>query len=159
MEENSINEWLKNLKSEKKTFDRNEIIEKLEPQTEEKTYSVLNLRLFKKTYPLIIDIIKTIISIDNQKHKKLIDAIYSDCLEVLGSLSSGYNSYHRSAKAKLYSDVRNKLSRLQVFILMMNSLGLLKERQVSDYYNSLEEIIVASGGLIRKMEKSAPDDK
>ena len=144
MEENLINGLFKNQESGKKTFDRNEIIEKPEFQTEEKTYSVLNLKLFKKTYPLIMDILKTINSIDNQKHKKLIDAIYSNCLEVLGSLSSGYNNYHRNAKPRLYSDVRNKLSRLQVFILIMNSLELLKEKQVSGYSNSLEEIIVTS---------------
>lgn len=115
---------------------------------------ILNFRLFKITFPLIIGMLEVFSKLDCPNHKKIVELAYADSIELLTLLAAGYNSYHSKDKAELYFQARKKLSGLQVLTMAMCSLGLLSETQAAEYCSGLEESILASGGLIRKMEQT-----
>jgi len=116
----------------------------------------INLSAYNEVLPIVLSTLNLLSSSEakeNSSYQFLIKDTKEAVINILTLLATGYNTYNSENKARLYSQARDSLSKVQSNLLILGKLGLItvsdSEQQINDFENKIQLF----NGIIRKMEK------
>jgi len=120
------------------------------------TKGFINLSAYNEVLPIVLSTLNLLSSSEakeNSSYQFLIKDTKEAVINILTLLATGYNTYNSENKARLYSQARDSLSKVQSNLLILGKLGLItvsdSEQQINDFENKIQLF----NGIIRKMEK------
>jgi len=117
---------------------------------------ILSFSVYKEILFVAKDLLKFIITIEkNNENKDYFFLLYDtklNIINILSSLSKGYNNYFSKQKSSYYNCARDSLSLVQSNLIILNELNIISKENCLSYYNRLEDKMKMFVGLIKKIE-------
>jgi len=116
----------------------------------------INLSAYNEVLPIVLSTLNLLSSSEakeNSSYQFLIKDTKEAVINILTLLATGYNTYNSENKARLYSQARDSLSKVQSNLLILGKLGLITVSDSEQQINDFENKIKLFNGIIRKMEK------